>query len=182
MRVFEEKREEEAAPEQSSAAVAYRVADHAPVGVYLYGLVVLAAFAGATLRLGLRRRERGVAAASVHVPVDLALQEPPPMREARRADHRAARPRPVRHRRRRRRSPGRVRVVSKPRPNAVLKLDRKGKFPAKAIPTVARAREADRLGGAAAEELTAACSPQTVDLGTWCLHAAPYPLPNEDIG
>ena len=71
IRVFEEKREEEAAPEQSSAAVAYRVADHAPVAVYLYGLVVLAAFAGATLRLGLRRRERGIAAASIHVPSTL---------------------------------------------------------------------------------------------------------------
>jgi len=75
-----------------------------------------------------------------------------------------------------------IRVVSKPRPNAVLKLDRKGKFPAKAIPTVARARQANRLGGQTAEQLTATCSPQTVDLGTWCLQASPYPLPNEDIG
>ena len=25
-------------------------------------------------------------------------------------------------------------------------------------------------------------APQTVDLGTWCLQAAPFPLPNEDIG
>ena len=32
------------------------------------------------------------------------------------------------------------RVVSKPRPNAVLKLDRKGRFPAKAIPKVASAQ------------------------------------------
>ncbi len=68
IRVFEEKREEEAAPESSSAAVAYRYEEHAPTSVYLYGVVVLAAFAGATLRLGLRRRERGVAAAAVHIP------------------------------------------------------------------------------------------------------------------
>jgi hypothetical protein len=68
IRVFEEKREEEAAPEQSSAAVAYRYEDHEPTSVFLYGLIVLAAFAGATLRLGLKRRERGIAAASIHVP------------------------------------------------------------------------------------------------------------------
>lgn len=75
-----------------------------------------------------------------------------------------------------------IKVVSKPKPNAVLKLDRKGKFPAKAIPTVARARQANRLGGMTAAQLTASCSPQSVDLGTWCLMASPYPLPNEDIG
>jgi len=75
-----------------------------------------------------------------------------------------------------------VRFVSKPRPNAVLKLDKKGKFPAKAIPKVASARSADRLGGRTAADLTDTCDPQTVDLGTWCLQAAPYPLPNEDIG
>lgn len=75
-----------------------------------------------------------------------------------------------------------IRVVSKPRPNAVLRLDGKGRFPAKAIPKVARARSADRLGGKSAADLTASCDPQSVDLGTWCLQAAPFPLPNEDIG
>jgi hypothetical protein len=75
-----------------------------------------------------------------------------------------------------------VRFVSKPRPNAVLKLDRKGKFPSKAIPTVSRAREANRLGGKTAADLEMTCDPQSVDLGTWCLQSAPYPLPNEDIG
>jgi hypothetical protein len=68
IRVFEEKREEEAAPESSSAAFAYRFEDHMPTSVFLYGVIVLAAFAGATVRLGLRRRERGVAAAAVHIP------------------------------------------------------------------------------------------------------------------
>jgi hypothetical protein len=69
IRVFEEKREEEAAPESSSAAVAYRYRDHAPTSVFLYGAIVLAAFAGASLRLGMRRRERGIATAAVHVPI-----------------------------------------------------------------------------------------------------------------
>jgi hypothetical protein len=75
-----------------------------------------------------------------------------------------------------------VRVVSKPKPNAVLRLDRKGKFPRKAIPTVARARRADRLGTRTARQLTDSCDPQTVDLGTWCLQTSPYPLDNADIG
>jgi hypothetical protein len=75
-----------------------------------------------------------------------------------------------------------LRVVSKPRPNAVLKLDRHGKFPAKAIPKVSSARNADRLGGKRAADYTMTCDPQTVDLGTWCLQSALYPLPNEDIG
>ena len=69
IRVFEEKREEEAAPEQSSAALAYRYRDHAPTSVFLYGAIVLAAFAGASLRLGVRRRQRGIATAAVHVPI-----------------------------------------------------------------------------------------------------------------
>jgi hypothetical protein len=78
-----------------------------------------------------------------------------------------------------------VNVVSKPKPNAVLKLDKKGKFPAKAIPKVASATRADRasrLGTLTAKDVQMTCDAQTVDLGTWCLQASPYPLPNEDIG
>jgi hypothetical protein len=75
-----------------------------------------------------------------------------------------------------------VRIVSKPKPNAVLKLDRKGRFPPRAIPTVARARRANRLGNLTARDLTDSCGPQTVDLGTWCLQTSPYPLNNRDIG
>jgi hypothetical protein len=75
-----------------------------------------------------------------------------------------------------------VKIVSKPRPNAVLKLDKKGKFPAKAIPKVASAKRADRLGTKTAADLTTTCDPQSVDLGTWCLQAGPFPVPNEDIG
>ena len=73
-------------------------------------------------------------------------------------------------------------IVSKPKPHAILRLDKKGRFPAKAIPKVASAKNADRLGGKSAKDLTMTCDPQSVDLGTWCLLAAPYPLPNEDIG
>ena len=75
-----------------------------------------------------------------------------------------------------------LKVVSKPKPNAVLKLDRKGKFPAAAIPKVASAKNADRVGGKSATDLSMTCDPQTVDLGTWCLQSALFPLPNEDIG
>ena len=75
-----------------------------------------------------------------------------------------------------------VNVVSKPKPNAVLRLDKKGKFPAKAIPKVDAAKRADRLGTLRAQDLADTCTADTVDLGTWCLQASPYPLPNEDIG
>lgn len=74
------------------------------------------------------------------------------------------------------------RVTSSPRPNAVLRLDKKGRFPARAIPKVAAARAADRVGGKTAEELTGSCDPQTVDLGTYCLQVSPFPLTNEDQG
>jgi len=75
-----------------------------------------------------------------------------------------------------------ARVTSVPRPHAVLRLDRRGRFPASAIPTVARAREADRLGGSTLDAVTPSCAPTTVDLGTWCLMAAPYPPANSEVG
>lgn len=75
-----------------------------------------------------------------------------------------------------------VDVVSKPKRNAVLRLGKNAKYPSKAIPTVARARNADRLGGRPADELVGKCDAQSVDLGTWCMLATPYPVPNEDIG
>ncbi len=89
VRVFEEKKEEEEATEQSQAFAAYRAADYRglPVGaraytgphagnnsptpvVYLLMLVVLAAAGGATLRLGPRRRGRRIetAYATARVP------------------------------------------------------------------------------------------------------------------
>lgn len=75
-----------------------------------------------------------------------------------------------------------TRVTSTPRPNAILRLDKKGRFPARAIPKVGAARTADRLGGKEAEQLVGSCDPQTVDLGTYCLQASPFPLTNEDQG
>lgn len=73
-------------------------------------------------------------------------------------------------------------VVSSPKPGAVLRLDKKGKFPARAIPKVASARAADTVGGKTDEQLTGSCDPQSVDLGTWCLQSSPFPLTNEDQG
>ncbi|MDO8212965.1 hypothetical protein [Conexibacter sp. CPCC 206217] len=60
----------------------------------------------------------------------------------------------------------------------------KGKIPARYLPAVARAKRADRLGadGATSETLTGSCSPETVDLGTWCLASALTPLEDDEIG
>jgi hypothetical protein len=71
------------------------------------------------------------------------------------------------------------RVTSKPLPNALLTLGRNSKFPAAAIPTV---KNASRVGGQTAEELAGTCPPTTVNLGTWCLDTAPYPLSKADVG
>jgi hypothetical protein len=66
-----------------------------------------------------------------------------------------------------------------PRAGGVLLLGKNRKFPASAIPTV---KNASRVGGKTAEELAGTCPPNTVDLGTWCLDSAPYPLTNADAG
>jgi hypothetical protein len=58
VRVTEEKREEEVAPEQQSAFAAYAADDHRPTSPYILGLVAIAALAGASINLGLRRRDR----------------------------------------------------------------------------------------------------------------------------
>lgn len=79
-------------------------------------------------------------------------------------------------------------VSKKLRPNAVLRLDGKAKVPTKALPKVPRATKADRatralrLDGAGADALTGSCAPTTVDLGTWCLSSALYPVTNDEIG
>jgi len=58
VRVFEQKREEEVAPEQSSAYAAYHPDEHSglPSG-FLYGIALIAALAGASITLGARRRD-----------------------------------------------------------------------------------------------------------------------------
>jgi hypothetical protein len=70
-------------------------------------------------------------------------------------------------------------VSSKPRAGGVLLLGKNRKFPASAIPTV---NNASHLGGKTAAQLEGSCPPATVDLGTWCLDSAPYPLTNRQIG
>jgi len=70
-------------------------------------------------------------------------------------------------------------VTSKPRPGALLALGKNGKFPASAIPTV---KNATRVQGKTPEQLAPSCPPATVDLGSWCLDTAPYPLAKADVG
>ncbi len=70
-------------------------------------------------------------------------------------------------------------VSAKPHAGGVLLLGKNRKFPAAAIPTVTNA---SRVGGKTAAQLAGTCPPATVDLGTWCLDSAPYPLTNADAG
>jgi len=71
---------------------------------------------------------------------------------------------------------------TKPRPYGVLRLNKHKKFPARAIPTVAHAKRADRIGGKRLRDLTTNCAPNTIDFGTWCLMNAPYGLSNDEVG
>jgi hypothetical protein len=70
-------------------------------------------------------------------------------------------------------------ISAKPRADGLLLLGKNRKFPAAAIPTV---KDASRVGGKTAGELAGTCPPATVDLGTWCLDTAPYPLTNKQVG
>jgi hypothetical protein len=70
-------------------------------------------------------------------------------------------------------------ISTKPHAGGILLLGKNKKFPASAIPTV---KDAGRVGGKTAEELAGTCPPATVDLGTWCLDSAPYPLTNAEAG
>jgi hypothetical protein len=70
------------------------------------------------------------------------------------------------------------RVSTKPYAKGLLLLGKNKKFPAAAIPTV---KDAGRVGGMTVDELSS-CPPTTVDLGTWCLMSAPYPLTNQQAG
>jgi hypothetical protein len=70
-------------------------------------------------------------------------------------------------------------ISTKPYAGGVLLLGKNRKFPASAIPTV---RDASRIDGETAEQLAGTCPPATVDLGTWCLDTAPYPLTNAEAG
>ena len=70
-------------------------------------------------------------------------------------------------------------ISTVPHAGGVLLLGKNRKFPATAIPTV---KNATRVDGKTAEQLAGTCPPATVDLGTWCLDTAPYPLTNADAG
>jgi hypothetical protein len=70
-------------------------------------------------------------------------------------------------------------VSTVPHAGGILLLGRNRKFPAAAIPTV---HEAARVGGKTAAELAGTCPPATVDLGTYCMDTAPYPLTKEQLG
>ncbi len=70
-------------------------------------------------------------------------------------------------------------ISAKPHANGILLLGRNRKFPASAIPTVSNA---SKVGGKTAAQLEGVCLPDTVDIGTWCLESAPYPLTKEDLG
>jgi hypothetical protein len=65
---------------------------------------------------------------------------------------------------------------------AVVRLGPNGRIPARLLPVVKQAQNAAKLGGQAPSKLKPSCAPTTVDLGTWCLMAAPYPLTNDQIG
>jgi hypothetical protein len=70
-------------------------------------------------------------------------------------------------------------VSSKPHAGGILLLGNNRKFPPAAIPTV---KNATRVGGKTAAQLAGSCPPATVDLGTWCLDTAPYPVTNAQAG
>lgn len=69
-----------------------------------------------------------------------------------------------------------------PRPFGLLLLNRQRRFPARVIPTVRRARDANTVGGRSAESLTATCNVESVDMGTWCLMSSPYAVTAEETG
>jgi hypothetical protein len=70
-------------------------------------------------------------------------------------------------------------LSTKPHPGGLLLLGKNAKFPQSAIPTV---KDASRVGGLTTEQLAGTCPPATVDLGSWCLDTAPYPLTNAEAG
>lgn len=70
-------------------------------------------------------------------------------------------------------------VSARPHAGGILLLGKNRKFPASAIPTV---HNASRVGGKTAEQLAGTCPPTTVNLGSWCLDTAPYPVTNADAG
>lgn len=78
------------------------------------------------------------------------------------------------------------RASTTPRPNGLLLLNKKRQFPASVIPKVRAAKDADKVGGKSAEELSLACPTETsVEIGpngTYCLSTILEPTDNNDLG
>lgn len=74
------------------------------------------------------------------------------------------------------------RLPAKVLPKNVVKVGRGGKISARVLPRVPRATQADRVGSLDADELADGCSPDSVDLGTYCLMSSPYPLTDAELG
>lgn len=70
-------------------------------------------------------------------------------------------------------------ISTTPFANGILLLSSLKKFPVSVLPTVKNSNE---IGGRSLAEITPSCGPETVDLGTWCLEASAYPVPNAEQG
>lgn len=67
--------------------------------------------------------------------------------------------------------------------SSVVHLDKKGKIPAKYIPTVAMAKNSQKLSGASKGKLTAACPVSGgIDFGSWCLEGNTFKVPQSEVG
>jgi len=65
----------------------------------------------------------------------------------------------------------------------VVRLNKKGKIPAKVIPVVAMAKNSQKLSGASKGRFTASCPvSNAVDLGSWCLESTSYKVPQSEVG
>jgi len=65
----------------------------------------------------------------------------------------------------------------------VVTLNKKGKIPAKYIPTVTAAKNAQKLSGATKGKLTSACPVSGgIDLGSWCLEGSTFKVPQNEVG
>jgi hypothetical protein len=76
-------------------------------------------------------------------------------------------------------------LASTPKSGALLTLNAKRQFPAKAIPTVAKAevaQNADKLDGDTLNQLTEGCPTGAISIGTWCIDTALYSVPGPDAG
>lgn len=70
----------------------------------------------------------------------------------------------------------------KPQKFGLLRLDKHAMYPRSVIPTVKKAKSADRLGGKTAKSLTDNCSAETVQIGTVCMMTSPYPIVGDEAG